>query len=312
VIGPASSLHPAGLPALDLAAIERTLAALTAELLDDAPASIAEPIRYAAGAGGKRIRPLLCVAAYRALARPGAEETPDPSGGIYGVAAAVELIHCYSLVHDDLPCMDDDDLRRGRPATHRAFDVGRATAAGAAMIALASLALARAARALGLPPAECSAMTVELCAAAGAGGMVGGQFLDLESEGQATTLADLERLHRRKTGALLSAAVTLGGRAARADANVLEALAEFGQGIGLAFQIADDILDVTATSAVLGKTAGRDEQLAKATFPAVLGLEAARRRADEEVDAAIAALHGAGVAATELESLARFVVDRKK
>lgn len=288
------------------AAFEAARRRLVDLLLADAPVDVAEPIRYALDAGGKRLRPVLCVAAFRA-----AGGAPD-ADGIYDVACALELIHTYSLVHDDLPCMDDDDLRRGRPTTHRVFGVERAVVAGAALIPLACRAAVIGGERLGLETEERLGLVMELCRAAGAGGMVGGQHLDLEAEGRAPTLDALEAIHHRKTGALLAASLRLGGLAARADEGVLDALGAYGRSIGLAFQIADDVLDVTASTEVLGKTAGRDAVLAKATYPALLGLDGARARARAEVHAAVAALRAAGVASTELEALARYTVERER
>lgn len=266
---------------------------------------VAAAIRYAAEAGGKRLRPLLCVAAYRALAG-----TPPPPA--YRLAAALELIHTYSLVHDDLPSMDDDPVRRGRPSTHVAHGVRAATLAGAAMIPLAARTAAEAAAALGLEDGARGRIVSALCAAAGAGGMVGGQMLDLEAEGRQVGLDALERIHRLKTGALLAVAPRLGGLAARADVRTLDALAVYGESLGLAFQITDDILDVTGSTAVLGKTAGRDTQLEKATYPALEGVDGAAGRAREAVAVARAALEAVGIESEELTALAAYAVERDR
>lgn len=298
-----------GVPAFLAAEAERVERAL-AEVLDaqlaDWPAPLADPVRYAAVGGGKRFRPILCVAAFRAVSGD------EPGAAVYRIACALELIHAYSLVHDDLPCMDDSELRRGRPTAHRVHGAAAAAVAGAAMIPLACRVLDSAAAELGLSAAERADALRELCIAAGAAGMVGGQWLDLEAEGRDVTLPGLERVHRAKTGALLAAAPALGGRAARAGQAVIDALASYGRSLGLAFQIADDLLDVTARAADLGKPAGRDEVLGKATFPALLGIDAARARATAEADAAIATLRGAGIRSPELEALARFAVDRAR
>lgn len=288
------------------AAFEAARHRLVDLLLSDAPAEVAEPIRYALDAGGKRLRPILCVAAFRAAG--GARD----ADGIHDVACALELIHTYSLVHDDLPCMDDDDLRRGRPTTHRVFGVPRAVVAGAALIPLACRAAMIGGERLGLESGERLALIAELCRAAGAGGMVGGQHLDLEAEGHDTPIEALEAIHQRKTGALLAASLRLGGLAARAGEAVLEALGAYGRSVGLAFQIADDVLDVTASTEVLGKTAGRDAALDKATYPALLGLDGARARARAEADAAVARLRAAGIESRELEALARYAVERER
>jgi geranylgeranyl pyrophosphate synthase len=252
--------------------------------------------------GGKRLRGFLCVAAFRA-----ANGQSDASA----LAAAIEVVHAYSLVHDDLPCMDDDDMRRGRKTVHRVYGVSVATAAGVAMVPLAASAAYRAARTLGLDESASGEVVAELMRASGAGGMIGGQLLDLEGEGRPLELDDLERIHRAKTGALIRAAVVLGGLAARANSNELDAFSTFGDAIGLAFQIADDVLDVTATTDALGKTAGRDVDLQKSTYPSVMGIEPARDRARSLVAEGCSALQSAGLLSAELEALARFVVERE-
>lgn len=284
------------------AAIDAALAGIVAGLVEG---PVAEAIRYAVEGGGKRLRPIVCVAAYRALAG-------QPPPAVYGLAASLELIHTYSLVHDDLPSMDDDAVRRGRPSTHIAHGVGAATAAGAAMIPLAARTASEAAAALGLAPAVRGRIVAELCAAAGGGGMVGGQLLDLAAEGRSTTLDELEGIHRLKTGALLALAPRLGGLAAGADERALTALDVYGRSLGLAFQIADDILDVTGSTDVLGKTAGRDTQLEKATYPALAGVEEAARRARREADVARAALEAVGIESRELAALAAYAVERDR
>ncbi|HKJ92400.1 MAG TPA: polyprenyl synthetase family protein, partial [Longimicrobiales bacterium] len=240
---------------------------------------------------------------------PGSTAVP---AAVYDLAASLELIHGYSLVHDDLPCMDDDDMRRGRPATHRAFDTAAAAVAGFALIPLACRAVTQAAGSLGLPERTAAALVRELCAGAGAAGMVGGQVSDLEAEGRRIPLAALISLHRRKTGALLTAALRMGGIAAGAAPEQLAALDTYGRAVGLAFQIADDLLDVEGTAEVLGKTAGRDSDLGKATFPGLLGVDEAHRRARTEVDSALAAIAAAGLSSKELEALARFTVERDR
>jgi geranylgeranyl diphosphate synthase type II len=266
---------------------------------------VVDACRYALAVGGKRLRPILCVTAYRALGRPVSEP-------VYRLAASLELVHTYSLVHDDLPSMDDDDVRRGRPATHVVHGVPAAILAGAALIPRAVGVAAGAAADLGLADGVRRELVVTLCSAAGAGGMVGGQALDLVAEGRQVSLPELERIHRLKTGALLAAAPVVGGIAAGADPVTRDALRTYGESLGLAFQITDDILDVTGTTAVLGKTAGRDLQLEKATFPGLAGLDTARARAVAEVDAACAALEAAGVQSEELVSLAQFVIERDR
>ncbi len=275
-------------------------------LLTAVPESLSEPIRYALASGGKRLRPIFCATAYRASA---GGATPE---ALYALAASLEIIHTYSLVHDDLPCMDDDDFRRGQPAVHRAFGVDAAVLAGAAMIPLACAALHRGAAMLDLAPETVAEILRELCGAAGAGGMVGGQLLDLEAEGRSLTLAELETIHRRKTGALIGAAVRIGALAARAADHVVDALESYGLRVGLAFQITDDVLDVTAESAILGKPAGSDHARGKSTFVGLLGVDGARDRAREEIERAVDAIRIADVATPELEALASHAVERDR
>lgn len=279
--------------------------ALTAIVADAGDGPLAGAVAYAIGAGGKRLRPILCVAGYRALA--GRVEEP-----VYRLAASLELIHTYSLIHDDLPGMDDDAVRRGRPATHVAHGEAVAMLAAAALIPLSARVANTAAGDLRLEDGVRRELVVRLCAAAGAGGMVGGQALDLAAEGRAVSLEELERIHRKKTGALLAAAPVMGGMAAGADAGQKRALRVYGAALGLAFQVTDDILDVTGDTAVLGKTAGRDRELAKATFPALAGMERARARADAEVARALDALQEGGIRSAELTELVRFAAARDR
>jgi geranylgeranyl pyrophosphate synthase len=286
----------------DRAAIDRALAALCQELALAIAPPVRDAVEYSLLGGGKRLRGLLFLAAYR---------TAGGAGDASDLAAAIEVVHAYSLVHDDLPCMDDDDVRRGRPTVHRVFGVRVATAAGVAMVPLAAAAAFRAAERLGLAPSICGGIAAMLMRASGAGGMIGGQLLDLEGEGRPLSVVELERIHRAKTGALIEASVVLGGIAAIAPPDVVAALADFGGAIGLAFQIADDVLDVTATTDRLGKTAGRDLDLRKSTYPALLGIDEARARADRLVANGVAALASAGLLTTELDALARFVVERE-
>lgn len=263
--------------------------------------AVADAIRYSLVGGGKLLRGTLLLASYRAAGGKG-----DASE----LAVAVEVVHAYSLVHDDLPCMDDDDMRRGRPTVHRAFGVRTATIAGVTMVPLAVSAAVSAARSLSLSPQATSRIVADLLRAAGGGGMIGGQLLDLEGEGRPLSLTELERIHRSKTGALISAAVELGGIAAGAPDPALRAMIAFGAAIGLAFQIADDVLDVTATTDVLGKTAGRDHALKKSTYPALLGVDGARTRAEALIGEGCGALEEAGILTPALERIARFVVRR--
>ena len=283
-------------------AVQQALDAFCARWLNDVAPLTAEAIRYSLLGEGKRLRAILLLEAYRAC---------GGTGDASELAASVEVVHAYSLVHDDLPCMDDDDVRRGRPTVHRVYGVPVATAAGLAMVPLAARSACHAARMMGLPDDEVADVVRDLMDASGAGGMIGGQLLDLEAEGVPLSLDALERVHRLKTGALITASVTLGARAARASAARRDALARYGAAIGLAFQIADDVLDVTATTDELGKTAGRDLALNKSTYPALLGVEGAIGRAVALVEDGCAALAQEGLLTPTLEQLARFIVERR-
>jgi geranylgeranyl diphosphate synthase, type II len=286
----------------DRASIDRALADVCERFGPSLGATVSQAVRYSLLGGGKRLRGLLLLAAYRTVG--GSDEASM-------LAAAIEIVHAYSLIHDDLPCMDDDDMRRGRPTVHVAFGERVAMTAGVAMVPMAAAVAFDASRGLGLSPESCGQIVAELMRASGAGGMIGGQLLDLEGERQPLRLDELEQIHRAKTGALIRASVRLGGFAANAGAARLTALSQFGEAIGLAFQIADDVLDVTATTDRLGKRAGRDVDLAKSTYPAVLGVDGAKERAEALVTEACAALRGAGLLSTELDTLARFVVERE-
>jgi geranylgeranyl pyrophosphate synthase len=259
-------------------------------------------VAYALRTPGKRVRAALVISCYRAVG--------GRASGIAGVAAAVETVHTYSLVHDDLPCMDDDDLRRGRPTTHRRFDVPTATRAGYLLVPVAARVLAAAATELGLSPAALGQMAGELFQAGGVEGMVGGQWLDLEAENRTLSLSQLMGVHRGKTGALIRASCLLGGIAAEAAEPLLLGLAGYGEEIGLAFQIADDILDCTGTSEELGKTAGRDVQLAKSTYVRVLGIDRARAEAERLAQSAVNHLEQAGIPAAALAALAGYIASR--
>ncbi|SFD65149.1 farnesyl-diphosphate synthase [Thiohalospira halophila DSM 15071] len=282
-------------------AAERAEGALSARLPPEAddPTPLAAAMRYAVTGGGKRVRPFLVYAAGSALGAP-LEHLDAP-------AAAVEFIHAYSLVHDDLPAMDDDDLRRGRPTCHRAFDEATAILAGDALQGLAFSALAEAGA---LPEVTRLRMVASLSRAAGAEGMVGGQARDINAVGRETDLAGLEAMHRRKTGALIEASARLGGLAAGADDATLGTLERYAAAVGLAFQIQDDILDVVGDTATLGKTGGADAAREKPTYPALLGLEGARERARAMVDDALEALAELGDGAEPLRDLARYVIER--
>lgn len=261
-----------------------------------------DALDYALRTPGKRVRAALLMAAYRAVG--------GGSPAIDGVAAAVETVHTYSLVHDDLPCMDDDDLRRGRPTTHRRFDVVTATRVGFLLVPVAARVLAAASADLGLPAGTLGRMAGELFQAGGIEGMVGGQWLDLEAEHRALALPELIEVHRGKTGALIRAACVLGAMAGRAGPAEVAAITAYGEEIGLAFQIADDVLDATGTSEALGKTAGRDAQLAKSTYVSLMGVGAARMEAERLARRAVAHLDEAGVPSGALGALAGYIVTR--
>jgi geranylgeranyl pyrophosphate synthase len=261
-----------------------------------------QALAYALRTPGKRVRAALLLAAYRAVG--------GQSPGIAGIAAAVETVHAYSLVHDDLPCMDDDDLRRGRPTTHRAFDVPSATRAGYLLVPVAARLLAVGALELELSAGSLSRMAAELFRAGGVEGMVGGQWLDLEAERRALSLPELIGVHRGKTGALIRAACILGGIAGEAGPDELAGLAAFGEDIGLAFQIADDVLDATGTSEELGKPAGRDAELKKSTYVVLCGIDGARREAERLARSAVSHLDRAGVSSAALGALAGYIVSR--
>jgi geranylgeranyl diphosphate synthase type II len=263
--------------------------------------SLAAPVRHSIEGGGKRLRGLLTMASYQAA---------GGTGDVSPLAAALEIVHAYSLVHDDLPCMDDDVMRRGRPTVHVVYGIEPATVAGVAMVPLAMAAALDACRTLGLPAAATRAVVARLMRASGAGGMVGGQLLDLLGEGRDATLADLETIHRGKTASLIAAATAIGGMAADASPDRIEALDAYGEALGLAFQIMDDVLDVTSTTETLGKTAGRDTELRKSTYPGLMGLDGARDMARRKVEEARRHLAGAHLLTEPLESFTRFVVDR--
>jgi geranylgeranyl diphosphate synthase type II len=257
-------------------------------------------MRYSLFAGGKRIRPILCVAA--------AEAVSDSPVEIESAACTLELIHTYSLIHDDLPALDNDDLRRGMPTCHKVFGEAMAILAGDALLTLAFQVLAQ----MQCEPGRKALLMKELAVAAGTvGGMIGGQVNDLEGERKHPSAALLDAIHRAKTGALLRASVKMGGIYAGADSDQLNALSSYGEHVGLAFQIVDDVLDVEQPSEALGKTAGKDAQQKKITFPAVYGLERSREMAEEERMAAHLALQPFDERAERLRELADFIVHRK-
>ncbi|MFN0102733.1 MAG: polyprenyl synthetase family protein [Bryobacteraceae bacterium] len=265
------------------------------------PQTIHRAMRYSLFAGGKRIRPVLCIGAAEALG-----VTLD---GIEDAACTIELIHTYSLIHDDLPALDNDDLRRGRPTNHVVFGEAIAILAGDSLLTLAFEVLGKLPHAGDLVRAR---LVAELAAAAGTvGGMIGGQVHDIEGERQRPTAELLEAIHRAKTGALLRASVRMGAIYAGAAPDQLDALSRFGEHTGLAFQIVDDVLDVEESSETLGKTAGKDQAQRKITFPAVYGLDRSKAMAERERIAAHQALEPFGEAGHPLRELADFIVKRK-
>ena len=271
---------------------------------DAVPAKLHEAMRYALLGGGKRVRPLLV---YAAGALFGADAQV-----LSRAAAAVEMIHAYSLVHDDMPCMDDDALRRGKPTVHVAYDEATALLVGDALQSQAFLVLAEAGGVAGLPPARLVAMLRLLAHASGSAGMCGGQAIDLDSVGISLTLQQLEQMHQLKTGALLRASVVLGALAGKdLSADELAALNAYARAIGLAFQVVDDVLDATADSATLGKTAGKDAADNKPTYVSILGLEPSRALAEQLRLDAHAALAPFGEKALRLRELADLIVQRK-
>ncbi len=277
-------------------ALDRFLPAATAK-----PATIHRAMRYSLFAGGKRIRPALCLAAAAAVGGDEAQALP--------LACAVECIHTYSLVHDDLPAMDDDDYRRGKLTSHRVFGEGIAVLAGDALL---TQAFEIAARCRGWPRYSHQAIILELARAAGSLQLIAGQVADLESEGKRISARQLRYIHERKTSALLCCSVQLGGMSANCTPPQLESLACFGHNVGLAFQVIDDILDVTQTSEKLGKTAGKDSRAQKATYPSILGLDRSRRIAAQLTRRAFNALRGFKGKAVALEALAEFLLRRDR
>ncbi len=268
------------------------------------PGRLHEAMRYAAQGGGKRIRPLLVYAA----GELGDIQSEAKKAALDSAAVAIECIHAYSLVHDDLPCMDDDDLRRGRPTVHKAFDEATALLVGDALQTRAFEIVAN---------AQCDvevrlSMIKALAAASGSRGMAGGQAIDLDSVGKRLDIEGLKVMHAMKTGALLSCAVELGGIVAQLNSSQMQCLKNYSQALGLAFQIVDDILDATADSQTLGKTAGKDAANEKPTYVTLMGLDYAQKQAKELQEMAIAHLESFGSKAQALKDLALLVVNRGK
>ncbi|MEO5917092.1 MAG: polyprenyl synthetase family protein [Luteolibacter sp.] len=264
------------------------------------PATIHSAMRYSVFAGGKRLRPVLCLAA--------AEASGGEISNALAPACAVELMHTYSLVHDDLPAMDDDDLRRGRPTCHKVYGEGMAVLCGDALLTESFIVLAK-------TPAtkryNARDYISELAETGGSRKLIGGQVMDLEGEGKKLTKRDLVRIHEAKTAALLTASLRLGAMSANATPAKLEALTTFGYNLGLAFQVIDDILDVTQSTEVLGKTAGKDQAVEKSTYPAILGLNASRKEAARLTKAAMDALKPFGKKAARLQEIATHLLKRE-
>jgi len=278
-------------------ALERLLPAA-----DQYPSSIHQAMRHSVFAGGKRLRPILCMEAAQMVQG----RTAD---GVEELGAALEMLHTYSLIHDDLPALDNDDLRRGRPTCHKAFGEATAILAGDALQTFAYEVLAQ----LRCPAQARVVIIAEIAHATGTvDGMIGGQVMDLEAEHTYPDAKTLEYIHRSKTGALLTASVVTGGMYSGGTHEQIEHLREFGRNIGLAFQIVDDVLDITQTSEQLGKTAGKDTATEKATYPSLFGIEPSLKKADELVDKASAALDCFGERAATTRQIAHYLVERKR
>ena len=266
------------------------------------PLSLHQAMRYSVFAGGKRLRPILMIAASEAVGGSAQQ--------VMHAACAMEMIHTYSLVHDDLPAMDDDDFRRGRPTNHKVYGEATAVLAGDALLTEAFRLLADAEANRLVPPATALRVIELIARYAGSQGMVGGQVVDMESEGKEIDFPTLEYIHTHKTGGLILASVQVGALLGGGDEERFAALTRFGGAAGLAFQIADDILDVVGDQAELGKDVGSDQARGKATYPALLGIAEARQRADELCDIAVGAIASLGKSAETLRVLARYIIDR--
>lgn len=268
----------------------------------DYPPTLCKAMRYSVLGGGKRIRPILAMAAFEAV---------DGKGdGIIPFSCALELIHTYSLIHDDLPAMDDDDFRRGRPTVHRVFGEALAILTGDALLAEAFRTMSRGALEHGIDPEVAVDIIHEISQAAGFSGLVGGQVVDLESEGRDVDLPTVEYIHTHKTGALILGSVRTGAKLGRTSCEMLEALSRYGGRIGLAFQVVDDILNIVGESSKLGKSVGSDEARKKATYPGVVGIEEAKHLAENLAEEAISYLAVFGSSAEPLREIARYVVRR--
>lgn len=265
------------------------------------PQTLHEAMRYSVLAPGKRLRPILALAAAEAVG--GNMESVVPA------ACALECVHAFSLIHDDLPCMDNDDMRRGRPTSHVVYGEAMALLAGDALLALAFELLASSPSAA---PERVVEATLLLARASGTQGMVGGQVADMASQGKDVDLSSLQHIHSRKTGALLTASVSIGALLAGASSQELKSLEEYGRHVGLAFQIADDILDVIGDPSRIGKPVGSDARQCKATYPRLLGIEESQKLARQECEQALAAISSFGTEAHWLRELARFAVERDR
>ncbi len=285
----------------EAAGIEADLAEICGLRLRSLPQPLAAAIEYGIRSPGKRIRPLLLILAYRAC---------RGRGDATRLACAPEIVHAYSLVHDDLPCMDDDSMRRGRPTVHKVHGSRTAILAGATMIPLAVAVAGDGLAVIGANPDATRKTIAALLAGAGGGGMIGGQLSDLAGEGAPLTLVEREAIHAAKTGALIAASVRMGALAAGAGVRQLDAVDTYGRNLGLAFQIMDDVLDLTSTTVALGKTAGRDTALQKSTYPAILGVDGARKRAEALIERGLEVLAEAGLLTPELSQVANFMVTR--
>ncbi|HEX9608107.1 MAG TPA: farnesyl diphosphate synthase [Gemmatimonadaceae bacterium] len=285
----------------DREGIERRLDEICAGYLSDLPPGIADAVGYGLKSPGKRVRPLLLLYAYRAA---GGKEDATL------LACAPEVIHAYSLVHDDLPCMDDDDMRRGRPTVHKVYGSRTAILGGVAMIPLAAKVVRDSSRSMRLSNETRARLLETLLEASGSRGMIGGQLRDLAGERLSLSLEDREEIHSAKTGALIVASIMMGGLAAGAGEAQIAALERYGGAVGLAFQIMDDVLDVTSTTSALGKTSGRDAALGKSTYPALLGVEGARQRAQALIADGLDSLAEQKLLTQELSQVANFMVTR--
>lgn len=273
-------------------------------LKDELPTSIHEAMRYSMFAGGKRVRPVLMLAACDAVDGDISKAMP--------AACAMEMIHTYSLIHDDLPAMDNDDFRRGKPTNHKVFGEATAILAGDALLTEAFILMSNPEFAKGLAPDVLLQVIHEIAVCAGSRGMIGGQVVDMESEGKKDIdFATVQYIHTHKTGALIKASLKCGALIGGADGKRLEAITRYGEAVGLAFQIADDILDIEGTTEQIGKDAGSDQARGKATYPAVVGLAESKIRASELVATAVESLAGFGEKADPLREIATYIVKRK-